>query len=160
MKRFLSLYVAIVLLSPVSSLWAADDTASNPQANKQEASSSTSRIQPDKTTKAGIRSLCGEPKSSQQSDSGEVWNYTYGENQSLDIYFQKTGVVRNFVYKSSLPATNQDQQNKFMALAGERPGTVHCDLCPIWCTRTVCDMNSCRNEHYVCQWYSCHCGGY
>lgn len=36
-------------------------------------------------------------------------------------------------------------------------GTVHCDLCADYCTRTVCDLNSCREEQYLCGWHSCNC---
>ena len=36
---------------------------------------------------------------------------------------------------------------------------VHCDSCPVYCTRTVCDTNGCHDEQYICQWVACHCDG-
>lgn len=44
--------------------------------------------------------------------------------------------------------------------ANEKPGTVHCETCPVYCTRTVCDLSGCRDEQYICQWQACNCGGY
>jgi hypothetical protein len=35
--------------------------------------------------------------------------------------------------------------------------TPHCDLCPVYCTRTVCDLNSCRPVREICGWRSCNC---
>lgn len=35
--------------------------------------------------------------------------------------------------------------------------TVHCDSCPIYCTRTVCDLKDCHEESYICGWSSCNC---
>jgi hypothetical protein len=37
-------------------------------------------------------------------------------------------------------------------------GTVHCDLCPVYCTRTVFGNDGrTHEESYICQWYSCNC---
>jgi hypothetical protein len=44
-------------------------------------------------------------------------------------------------------------------MAGERPGTVVCDSCPIYCTRTICDLNRCWTERYICGWRACNCRG-
>lgn len=35
-------------------------------------------------------------------------------------------------------------------------GTIHCDLCTTYCTRTVCEPK-CRNEKYACGTHSCNC---
>jgi hypothetical protein len=44
-------------------------------------------------------------------------------------------------------------------MAGEKPGTIHCDSCPVYCTRTVCDTKSCWSERYICGWRACNCKG-
>lgn len=44
-------------------------------------------------------------------------------------------------------------------MAGEKPGTIHCDSCPVYCTRTICDLNSCWTERYICGWRACNCKG-
>jgi hypothetical protein len=36
-------------------------------------------------------------------------------------------------------------------------GTIHCDLCPTYCTRTVCDTKGCHTENYLCGMHSCNC---
>jgi hypothetical protein len=35
-------------------------------------------------------------------------------------------------------------------------GTVHCDLCTTYCTKTVCDPK-CHNDTYACGTHSCNC---
>ncbi len=37
--------------------------------------------------------------------------------------------------------------------------TVHCDSCPDYCTRTICDTKSCHTETYICGWHACNCRG-
>lgn len=159
MKRFLSIPIAVVLSFSVALVWA-DDKSDVPYEppKKEEKSSRVSSIQGGKTTKSDVRAMCGEPVSLRNTDSGEEWGYFYGENRSLDVQFNKVGVVTDYRYKGSAALPQQDQ--KVETLAGEKSGTVHCDLCPIYCTRTVCTLNGCRNEQYICQWYSCNCGGY
>lgn len=64
-----------------------------------------STIQKGKTTKQEIRSTFGEPVSTRAIDTGEVWSYFYqsvsfmNENHSLDIDFDKGGIVTDYCYK-------------------------------------------------------------
>jgi hypothetical protein len=36
-------------------------------------------------------------------------------------------------------------------------GTVHCDICTTYCTRTICDLSKCYDEKYACGTHSCNC---
>jgi outer membrane protein assembly factor BamE (lipoprotein component of BamABCDE complex) len=64
-----------------------------------------SSIQKGTTTKSDIRAMFGEPVSTRPTDSGEVWSYYYqsvsfiNENHSLDVDFDKAGVVIDYRYK-------------------------------------------------------------
>ncbi|MBU1399180.1 MAG: outer membrane protein assembly factor BamE [Proteobacteria bacterium] len=63
-------------------------------------------IQKGTTTKSDIRAMCGEPVSTRPTESGEVWSYYYqsvnvfiNKNHSLDVDFDKAGVVIDYRYK-------------------------------------------------------------
>ena len=116
-----------------------------------------SSIQKETTTTGDVRAMCGQLMSTRNTESSEDWSSSYQENRSLDVYLDKAVVVTNYRYKAGVTHTPMGQ--KVQPVAGEKPGTVHCDLCPIYCTRTVCDLNKCRTEKYVCQWESCNCRG-
>ena len=63
-----------------------------------------STIEKGKTTKQEVRSRFGEPISTRAIETGEVWNYYFqsvsfiNENYSLDIDFDKSGVVTDYRY--------------------------------------------------------------
>lgn len=116
-----------------------------------------SAIQIGTTTKDDVLEMCGPPASTRISESSEHWSYSYQEDRSLDVYFDKAGGVMDYRYREGTAPILSGQESPLTA--GVKPGTVHCDLCPIYCTRTVCDLNSCREEKYICQWYSCNCRG-
>lgn len=56
-------------------------------------------------------------------------------------------------------AATPEKGTAMVVAEGVKPSgpTVHCDLCPTYCTRTICDLNGCRDEQYICGWYSCNC---
>lgn len=159
MKHFLSIFIAAILSFTMAWVWADEksDALSRP-AKKEQTPSQISSIQGGKTTKSEVQALCGKPVILKNTAGGEEWSYSYGETRSLEVHFDKAGIVSDYVYKDSAPLPKQGQQAN--ALAGEKPGTVHCDLCPVYCTRTVCTLNGCQDEQYICQWYSCNCGGF
>ena len=68
--------------------------------------SAVPQIEKGKSTQEDIRKLFGEPLSTRKSEAGEVWNYFYSAtgvitnpSRSLDIDFDKSGVVKDYNYK-------------------------------------------------------------
>jgi len=69
------------------------------------------QIQKGVTTQDNIVSMFGEPVSTRKTDKGEVFSYTMYEanalmpdhEQSLDVYFNKKGVVTDYKHSSANP---------------------------------------------------------
>jgi len=64
------------------------------------------KIEKGKTTQQDIQKMFGEPLNVRKTDTGEVWSYHVSEvgpifnpTRSLDIYFDKSGVVTDYTYK-------------------------------------------------------------
>ncbi|MGA1869172.1 MAG: outer membrane protein assembly factor BamE [bacterium] len=66
---------------------------------------SVSKIEKGQSTKQDIRKLFREPLTIKQTETGEVWSYYVSEvgplfnpTRSLDIYFNKSGIVTDYTY--------------------------------------------------------------
>lgn len=153
-----TLTVLVLLLSVALACAANEPGAQEKTTKPAQTSTGTARIQAGKTTKSDVRSICGEPVGVRGTDNGEEWSYRYPQDGVLSVAFDRSGKVADYRYQGATRLS--PEAPALTPMAGEKPGTIHCDLCPIYCTRSVCTLNGCRDEQYICQWYSCNCGGY
>ena len=64
------------------------------------------KIEKGKSSQQEVRKLFGEPLTVRKTDTGEVWSYYVSEvgpvfnpTRSLDVYFDKSGLVIDYTYK-------------------------------------------------------------
>lgn len=159
MKNHAWTLAGLALLFSVALACTADEPAAREKTTGPgQTSTGATRIQAGKTTKSDVRSICGEPAGVRSTNNGEEWSYRYPQDGALTVAFDGTGTVADYRYQGTTRVSPEAPAPT--PTAGEKPGTIHCDLCPIYCTRSVCTLSGCREEQYICQWYSCNCGGY
>lgn len=68
--------------------------------------SAVEQIEKGKSNQEDVRKLFGEPLSTRKTETGEIWNYFFSASgvitnpsRSLDIDFDKSGIVKDYKYK-------------------------------------------------------------